>query len=280
MPIFRLAERWKKMMNGEADIHLMRMVYISNVWLLKDQQGRRFLIDTGDATERLALQYSLHLLEIANPGDLTAVLLTHRHRDHAGNAAWLRRRYQCPVICHPADAPFLEGLARPRPLAVQPMALLHKALCTIEDHRPARCLVDDTYHLGKWRWGFEVYPVPGHTEGSVMLYHRPTAALFSGDAIITGIPPFRFFDHLRLAVPEYSPEVERCHESVRKFLEDPPEIKYLCAGHGPMVSKEVNARLQALAAPPATTAEKLKQAVEKGISLLPDFMEKKVSGWL
>jgi glyoxylase-like metal-dependent hydrolase (beta-lactamase superfamily II) len=229
-----------------ANVRLLRPVRISNVWLFSDDQGHRFLIDTGDVVERPMLWGCLARWGVRRKGDLTAVLLTHRHRDHAGNAAWLRRTYDAPVICHQDDAPQLEGQVRPRPLSDRPIPLHHKALCFLEDRRPAVCPVDETFDEGPWKWGFEVVHVPGHTEGTVMLYHRPTRTLFSGDAIVAGIPPLRLFDHLLLAKFEYSLDVELCHNKVRGFLNSPPQIDRLCPGHGPAMTRNVPARLSEL----------------------------------
>src|SRR4051812_41881893 len=88
----------------------------SNVWLQKDAQGHAFLVDTGHAIERLVLLRSLWKAGIRGRGDLTAVLLTHRHSDHAGNAAWLRKLFGARVYCHKNDAAILMGEKTPSPL--------------------------------------------------------------------------------------------------------------------------------------------------------------------
>ena len=40
-------------------LSLLSRMIISNVWLLTDEAGRRYLVDTGHPLERLALQASL-----------------------------------------------------------------------------------------------------------------------------------------------------------------------------------------------------------------------------
>ena len=76
--------------------HLHRL-RISNVFLLRSENGN-WLIDCGHALERLLLRTELRRAGI-RPGELRGVLLTHRHSDHAGNAAWLsqlRDQDLCP----------------------------------------------------------------------------------------------------------------------------------------------------------------------------------------
>ncbi len=219
-------------------------VHIANAWILADGEGRRFLIDTGHRLERAGLKRSLRRAGITKPGDLTAVLLTHRHSDHAGNAEWVRNRYDCPVICHESDADALSGAREPMRLSGRGAPLLHEFLCNVEDRFLARCTVDEHLTAGDWRWGFEVVHVGGHTEGSVLLLHRPTGALFTGDALLAGAPAQRVRANLQLAMPVYSVDAAACRRAVLGYLATTPDIKKLCSGHGPMVEAGLGRRLQ------------------------------------
>lgn len=224
---------------------LARGMIVSNVWLL-EHDGRRFLVDTGHPLERPALRWHLWRAGVRRPGDLDAVILTHRHSDHAGNAAWLRRTFQCPVACHEADAPELTGERRPERLARWPAPPVDYLLCRIEDRFPARTPIDEAFPDGRWKHGLRVVHVPGHTSGSVLLHHEPTATLFSGDAILAGIPPLRWFEWPRLARRTYSLDVERCHRATREFLAELPPTDTFCAGHGPAITRGVEAKLRRL----------------------------------
>ena len=226
-------------------VHVLRSVRISNAWLLEDDEGRRFLIDTGHRLERPALVRELRRAGVRGPGDLAAILLTHRHSDHAGNAAWLRERFRCPVVAHPDDGAILDGSARPAPLAGRGAKHVHDVLCKIEDRFPARSAVDEALDDGDARWGFRAVSVSGHTEGSVLLLHEASGALFSGDAILAGFPAQRTFRYVRLAVEEYSLDAAECHRRTRAFLADGPPVRLLCAGHGPML-REPRRALRAL----------------------------------
>lgn len=219
---------------------------IANAWLLRDSEGRRFLIDTGHRLERAALARSLRRAGVSR-GGLTAVLLTHRHCDHAGNAAWVRDTFRCPVICHELEAPVLSGSERAKPLCGRGARLLEDTLCRFEDHFPARTPVDEVFTAGSFRWGFEVIPAFGHTAGSSLLLHEPTGALFTGDALLAGMPVQRWVARPTLAIPAYSDDVESCHRAVLEFLRERRPIRALCAGHGPMIRRRLGERLERLA---------------------------------
>lgn len=228
-----------------ADLGLASGMIVSNVWLLA-HGGRRFLVDTGHALERPLLRWHLWRAGVRGRGDLDAVLLTHRHSDHAGNAAWLRRTFGAAVVCHDLDAPELSGARPPPKMARWPAWPHDHLLCRIEDRFPARSAVDETFADGDWKHGFRVVHVPGHTSGSVMLHHEPTGTLFAGDAILAGIPPLRWFEYPRLAVAGYSTDVERCRAHVRDFLGNLPATQTLCSGHGPPITSEVARKLARL----------------------------------
>jgi glyoxylase-like metal-dependent hydrolase (beta-lactamase superfamily II) len=216
-------------------VSVRRSVRISNVWLLQDADGRRFLVDTGHPAERAQLFASLWRAGVRYKGDLTAILLTHRHSDHAGNAAALRARFGCPVVAHQDDAKILAG-ATPRPaMARRGARLHHELLCRVEDRLPARLVVDESVPAGLWRHGFSAVHVGGHTEGSVLWMHPPTKTLFSGDLVLSGAPVQRSFVRLQLAVKEYSLDVAAAHRGVRAFLATEPQVDWLCSGHGPLV---------------------------------------------
>jgi glyoxylase-like metal-dependent hydrolase (beta-lactamase superfamily II) len=234
------------MLRIARNLWLFDRIRISNVWLISSDSGR-FIVDTGHPVERTLLRIELWRAGLRGKGDLAGVILTHRHSDHAGNARWLRERFRCPVICHEADAPILSG-TQPRPrLAGGKWRWPHEEfLCWVEDLWPARCPVDETLTGGRWRDGFEVASVPGHTEGSAILYHGPSGTLFSGDTILAGPPPLRSIEALGLAARGFSLDVKLSHVNVKRFLEELPPTRTLCSGHGPAVKTATHEKLLSL----------------------------------
>ncbi len=219
----------------------------SNIWLMTDHDQKRFLIDTGHRLERAGLNICLKRSGITGPGDLDGVLLTHRHCDHAGNAQWLKEKFQCPVYCHENDAPYLMGEKNPAPLKRGMGNIIDEILCGIEDRHPSKASVDETFAFGPWKYGFEIIPAFGHTEGSVMILHKGAKVLFSGDVLLSGPPPFRYPAKLFLAVNCYSTDVKKCRKAVTDFLIEPPTIDILCSGHGPIIKNNTQEKLRKFA---------------------------------
>ncbi len=93
-------------------LRLGRMA-VSNVYLLDGGPGDRWLVDSGHWSERWALLSELRAAGV-RPSELTGVLLTHRHSDHAGNARFFKK-HGVRIYAHRADAEILGGrAARPR----------------------------------------------------------------------------------------------------------------------------------------------------------------------
>ncbi len=234
------------MLSIRSHLGLARHVRISNVWLLEAPDGRRFLVDTGHRLERTALRLHLWRAGIRRRGDLAAIILTHRHSDHAGNATWLRRTFDCPVVCHADDAAVLSGRQPAPVMATSSRPAWALPLCHIEDRFPARVTVDEVLEDSQiWR-GFRVFSTPGHTAGSVLLHHEPTRTLFSGDSILGGPPTFRVLERMRLSLDDFSDDGAQARAAVRDVLGELPATDTLASGHGPAICEDVEVKLHRL----------------------------------
>jgi glyoxylase-like metal-dependent hydrolase (beta-lactamase superfamily II) len=109
--------------------------------------------------------------------DVTQVLLTHGHLDHAGAAFALAQRLSVPIVGpHRDDAFLIEGLAESgaRYGVVDAVAF-----------RPDRWLDDgDVVHVGDVT--LEVIHCPGHTPGHVVFFERTGGSAIVGDVIFNG----------------------------------------------------------------------------------------------
>lgn len=212
-------------------LHRLRGLVVSNVWVLDGGPGDRWIIDTGHALERLTLLAGLRGIGFS-PRDFTGVLLTHRHTDHAGNAAFLRRAFGLRIFAHRADAEVLDGVARaPRLVAVtgDPIA---RAFTAIENAAPSRVPVDRALEHGESVGSLEVHHAPGHTAGSAVYRHAGTSSLLYGDALLAAVPPLTIVQRMCLPHPDFTADLETALGSLRRLHAEGLAYENLLSGHG------------------------------------------------
>lgn len=145
---------------------------------------------------------------------LTRLVLTHGHFDHLMDVEQYSRR-GVPVSVSPLEA---ELLAAPQP-ALFGLPYAMPAVPTDEAlHEGARLRLGDT----EW----EVWHVPGHSPGHVLLYCAPLATLFGGDLLFRGA-------YGRVDLPGSDPAAMAA--SLLRLLDLPDETRVL-PGHGPEVT--------------------------------------------
>lgn len=207
-------------------------VRVSNVYLLDGGRGDRWLVDCGHWSERATLLWELQRAGV-RPGELTGVLLTHRHSDHAGNARFLQRRYGVEVYAHRSDADVLAGRAPRGRLTRRGGAWVAGVLAEIENLFPARVTCDRALEDGDTVAGLEVHHTPGHTEGSVFYRHASTGALLTGDTLLTAIPPLVVRRGFALPYVSFTTDMKLAVDSVRAFHRSGVDYDHLLPGHGP-----------------------------------------------
>lgn len=119
-----------------------------------------------------------------HPSDVTRIVLTHVHPDHAGGAAEMARRTGVPVRVHEGDA---ESARSGRVTTPSDPAYLGGRLFTrlAAGRFPAFALgapLVDGKVLDEGS-GLRVVHTPGHSPGHVALLHESTRTLVTGDAI-------------------------------------------------------------------------------------------------
>lgn len=229
-------------MQVRGEIHLLRGVLASNVFLLDCGPGSRFLIYTGHFAERPALLLELRRRGIG-PRDLTGVLLTHRHSDHAGNARFFQKS-GVAIYAHRADAEILAGRSPNKKLPAEGGTLLARTLARFENLLPARVEVDHALEDGDELHGLEVHHVPGHTEGSVFYRHVATAALLTGDTLLTHVPMIERRG-LHLPYPTFTEDLGEALASLYRFHMKGMKYDALLAGHGAPVTTGAQAAVEA-----------------------------------
>jgi glyoxylase-like metal-dependent hydrolase (beta-lactamase superfamily II) len=116
------------------------------------------------------------------PADVTRILLTHAHPDHAGGAAEMVSRTGAGVAVHSDDAPFLaNGQSPPPDRSTRLGRLMARRSAGFSPVRNGTDLRDgQVLDVGG---GLRVVHTPGHSPGHVSLLHERTGVLITGDAL-------------------------------------------------------------------------------------------------
>lgn len=141
----------------------------SVIWCAETREGA--VIDPGGDTGKI----------IAAVGDngvqLTKILLTHAHIDHAGATAEIAKMFGLPIEGpHEGDRYWIDRL---------PEQARMFGLQAVPKFEPGRWLHQgDTVQVGPET--LEVYHCPGHTPGHVIFFSRSGRMAFVGDVLFAG----------------------------------------------------------------------------------------------
>ncbi len=160
-----------------------------NCYLVKTGDGA-VLVDTGSASQRADLEKELERAGYP-PGVLKLIVITHGDSDHAGNAAYLRDKYEGKIAMHRRELDAVEQgdmlLSRKRrPLLARIILPLFK-LKPADRFKP-NFYVEEGYDLAGDGFDARVLDLPGHSSGSIGIL-TAEGALFCGDLLTnTGKP--------------------------------------------------------------------------------------------
>ena len=180
-------------------------------YLIRHADGA-ILVESGPGSTLAGLQAGL-AAEGLTPQDVTHVLLTHIHLDHAGAAGWLARQ-GAQIYVHPVGAPHM----------LHPEKLLASAARIYGDRMdslwgeflpvPEENLVipgnEETIEIGPMQ--FTPIHTPGHAEHHYVYLFEDIC--FSGDVGGVRIPGYPY---LRVPMPPPELHLERWHESIARL---------------------------------------------------------------
>ena len=142
------------------------------IWTVRIYLAGRVMIDTGPPNMRKPV------LDLARRLEPEAVLLTHHHEDHAGNAAALASELGLPIFAAPPAVPLLADRFHEAPFQ----------LLTWGRYRPVTAVpVDQPLTISNLT--FTPVPAPGHSPDMTVWLVADRGWLFSGDLYLA--------DHVR-----------------------------------------------------------------------------------
>lgn len=154
-----------------------------NSFAFTDDDGSVTLVDCG--LKRAPARIVAGLAEIGkNPSDVTRIILTHAHPDHAGGAAaMLDATGVDGVDAHESDAAYLRK-GSPPPCDTSTTSGRIFARLPENGFSPVSVVTVLTDgDLIPVAGGIRVVHTPGHTPGHVSLLHEPSGVLITGDSI-------------------------------------------------------------------------------------------------
>ena len=166
------------------DIHRLE-TGIVNVYLVGTAE-QWFLVDSGmTGCAPLIKNVAASLFGAASRP--TAIVLTHGHFDHAGNADSLALDWDVPILAHPLELPYLTGQSDYPPIDSSmggAIATLARTFSRRGRSVTARLFAlsgDSLPGIPGWRW----IHTPGHTAGHISLFRDSDRTLLAGDALTT-----------------------------------------------------------------------------------------------
>jgi len=200
-----------------------------NIYVVSNN-NRILLVDTGISFDRSRIEHALERQGIIPE----AVVLTHTHFDHAGNAAWLSREYGAEVIVQEAEAKALAEGDTPIPSGTyaltRGLVSIGRKITPVFKYDPCQAdhIFGDTFELNRYGINGYVIHTPGHSPGGATVVIDGEFAM-AGDSIIGTMPGSPF--------PPFADDVEELVRSWKKILDT--GCQTFLPGHGKALAREL-----------------------------------------
>ena len=149
---------------------------------------RAVLVDTGLPNSEPKIEKALNARRL-DWSNLTLILLTHAHIDHAGSAARVQMRSAVPLLAHHDELPYCQG-EPPRLTPSGPFGRVFYRTGAIqrpfETVTPDVTMTADAFDLSGFGIAAQVLHTPGHTPGSVSVL-LGDGRVIAGDLAASGI---------------------------------------------------------------------------------------------
>lgn len=225
----------------------------ANAYLVEAQLGL-VLVDTGlPGSEKRILSTMARLGK--DPRRVKLILLTHRHIDHIGSVAALKRETGAKLASHQFEKPYVAGtLMVSMPPAWSLRGKMTKRfmsfgqsiakLFRLIKYQPIYVdkVADDDSILEEVGLDGTILWTPGHTKGSVSLFLNKSKVAIVGDLLRSS--------HGKLVEPLLMESIPQTQASVQRVLELRPVL--ICPGHGkPLPASAVRVGMRLVAPVPA-----------------------------
>jgi glyoxylase-like metal-dependent hydrolase (beta-lactamase superfamily II) len=193
------------------------------------RNGRTVLVDTGISFDRSRIENALERKKLIPE----AVILTHTHFDHAGNAAWLQSEYGAEVVVQEAESAMLASGDMPIPRGTyaltRGLVSIGRKMGPVFKYDP--CIADhvftDRFDLNRFGINGFIIHTPGHSPGGATVVIDDVVAI-AGDSVIGTMPGSPF--------PPFADDVTVLIGSWKKIIDT--GCRTILPGHGKPVSRE------------------------------------------
>jgi glyoxylase-like metal-dependent hydrolase (beta-lactamase superfamily II) len=191
------------------------------------------VIDTG--TSGNAKKIIAYIQKIGHqPSEVTTIILTHYHMDHAGSVKDLKDLTNAKVAAGVEEAGFVNG-TKPYP---KPKNLLMRAVSSVIKTAPVE--VDIVLKDGDKIGNLQVIELPGHTPGSIALFDAQRKALFVGDTL-------RWDGSKVTEAPrQYTWDADKEKASIQKIVQ--LDFDVMMPGHGEVLKADASSKVKAFVA--------------------------------
>ncbi len=205
----------------------------ANTYLVEAPRGL-VLVDTGLPGSDKKILRALDRLG-KKPADIKLVLLTHRHLDHIGSAAAMKKATTATIASHPFEKPYVAGtLVMSTPAAwslsgriarrVLNFSSWTMKLFRLVKYHPVHVdeAADEESLLETVGLDGSIIWTPGHTKGSISLFLNKSRVAIIGDLLRSRLG--------KLREPIFMESIPQTEASVKRVLDLGPAT--LCVGHG------------------------------------------------
>lgn len=216
---------------------------IVNVFVLNDG-NELTVIDTGTPGSEGTIAKAIEGIG-RNPTDVTRIIVTHCHPDHAGSLAALKRITNAPAAMHSEDAAMIRRGDAMRPISPAPgfpRRLLFRMFVAPAPRRVESAAIEVELADGAPLGGLRAVHAPGHCAGQVALLWPSHGVLIVGDAAA---------NMMGLGLSLGDEDLELGKRSLARLATLDFEIA--CFGHGAPIKRGAAARFQELWGRPAHT---------------------------